>query len=150
MKIRTDHHPPQRIDERVPGGGFKAVPPERIAEMPGRQLPVRHPSAFNLPGPKDVACQLAGEIRPEALSLGRGAHVFRRADIGMMDIEMFRGVVRVRNGGKQEFPDVPLPRRAPVNQFVPDDEYSLTFHAQHNRQQRTFPGSQVSDHEDLP
>ena len=91
-----------------------------------------------------------GEVFPETLPLRGGTHVIRRADQGMVNIDVFRGVLRIGDGGEQEFADPALPGRAPMNHFVADDEYGLRFHRQYDRQEHAFPDGELIRHQDLP
>ena len=138
------------LNERVPGSGFNSVAPERIAVVPDRQVTARHAISNHPPGSPDIACEFEWEIPPETLPLERGTHIHRRADMRVMDIEMLRGVMRIRTGGEQEFADVPLPPRASVNQFMSDNEYRLAFDRQDQRHQDDFPQDQMPHDEDLP
>ena len=135
---RPAAHP---VDQRIPESGLEAVAPERIAVVPERQAAARQSLAGHPPGAQQVARKLAGEVAPDALALGRGAHVEWRADQGVVDVNVLGGVVRVRGRGEQELAEAALPRRAAMDQLVADDEDRLSLPRQHHRHPARLPRS---------
>ena len=132
--------------QSIPEHEAQAVAPERIAVVPHGQTATRQAFAGSLPGIGEVACNFLGEVPPETLALGGGSHIMRRADLGMVDIQMFRRVLRIGGGGKEEFTEPPFPGRTAMNQLVTDDEYRLCFHGQNDYQEHLFPdGERVRD-----
>ena len=110
----------------------------------------REAFANDLPGIGQVACNFLRKISPKTFALRGGPHVMRRADPGMVDIDMLRRVLRVGGGGEQEFAEPAFPGGGPVDQLVTDHEYGLRLHGEDDRQDHAFPGRQRLGGEDLP
>ena len=128
----------------------RPVTPERVAVVPDGQAAARQPLVGHAPGAEQVARKLAREIPPDALALGRGPHVQRCADKGVMNVDVLGGVVGVGSGGEQELAEASLPRMSPMDQLVADDENRLGFPGEDHRYRRSFPEGQVAGNKDLP
>ena len=146
------HHPgaAQPVRERVPRGGLEHVAPERIGIVPHRQVAAGQPVALEAPGCKDIALDLPGQVLPEAHPLGRGPGVPGRAGQGVVNIDVFRRVVRVGCAGQDELAEPALRHGTLMDQLVADDEGGLGHAAQHQRHEQPFQSGQVPRHQDLP
>ena len=138
------------VEKPVPEGGFGGVAPERVRVVPHRQVTARQPVALDPPGFGEVARHLPRKVAPEALPPGCGPDVPGRAHEGVMDVDVLRGVVRVRDGGQQKLPEPAFPCAEPVDHLVSDDEDRLRRGGQHQRHQRDLPSGQMADDEYLP
>ena len=118
--------------------------------MPHGPAAARQPAPLDPPCSAEVACQLPREVMPDALAPRRGTDVPRGADESVMDVDMLRGVVRVRDRRQQELAESAFPYRVPVDHFVGDDEHRSGHRGQHHGHQGDLPGDHVADHEHLP
>ena len=118
--------------------------------MPHGQAAPCQALAGGLPRIGEIAGHFPREVAPEADTLWRRPHIVGRADLGVVNVNMLRGVLGIGGGGQQELTQPPLPGGAPVNEFVTDDEDRLSFRGQQECQQHLLPYCKWIGDEDLP
>ena len=96
--------------------------------MPHGKAAARQAAALEPPCAEKVVRHLAGKVLPEAEAFGGGPGVQRRADAGVMDVDVLGRVVRIGDGSQKELAEPAPPERPTVNQLVAHDEHRLRHH----------------------
>ena len=113
-------------------------------------MPPGEAFAGDFPGTGEVAGNFPREVVPETLPLWRGPQIVGRAHLGVVDVDMLRGVLRIGGGGQQEFSNPPFPSGTSMNQLVADHEDGLRFHGQNDRQDHVLPNGEWIGDQNLP